>query len=335
MESKEIVRYHNDFNKVTLPSFTELEQNLLFKILELIKDKTANQTNITLYLQDFRQIATKNLTNKELAEIIRTFKVKFFSANFTILLEQGNLIGEATIHFFNKFIVWRDKDTVAKTNEVWDAFEKIEIEVNKHFDYLINSVLKNFTSFEFNEFLLISGKYAKTLYRLLKQYRFVGRLEFKWEQFKELLDIPKNYKMCDIDKFILKPAIKELTRERTLFDQRRAPFIGLNYIKIKGIGRGRGGKIVGIKFLWRAEKKAPKDWKPSAYSIKAEDDLESYKGRNIINDTNETLKISNIQELEAGGVEVTFKNCDTYKTFTKTFDSKAHFLNYLKKFHLM
>ncbi|EAI7238623.1 replication initiation protein, partial [Campylobacter upsaliensis] len=33
----EIVKYHNDFNKIKLPSFTEQEQNLLYGILLKIK----------------------------------------------------------------------------------------------------------------------------------------------------------------------------------------------------------------------------------------------------------------------------------------------------------
>ncbi|MGQ2889229.1 RepB family plasmid replication initiator protein (plasmid) [Campylobacter coli] len=35
----EIVKYHNDFNKIQLPSFTEQEQNLLFLIFARIKEK--------------------------------------------------------------------------------------------------------------------------------------------------------------------------------------------------------------------------------------------------------------------------------------------------------
>ncbi|WP_270992045.1 RepB family plasmid replication initiator protein, partial [Campylobacter upsaliensis] len=36
---KEIVQYHNDFNKIKLPNFNELEQNLLCAIFVKIKNK--------------------------------------------------------------------------------------------------------------------------------------------------------------------------------------------------------------------------------------------------------------------------------------------------------
>lgn len=48
----------------------------------------------------------------------------------------------------------------------------MEIQVNMpYFGYLLNYLNANFTSFELLEFQNISGKYAKTLYRLLKQWK--------------------------------------------------------------------------------------------------------------------------------------------------------------------
>ncbi len=55
------------------------------------------------------------------------------------------------------------------------------------------------------------NKYAKNLYRLLKQYQATGKYIVKYNQFKELMDIPNKYETCDIDKRILKPSIIKLT----------------------------------------------------------------------------------------------------------------------------
>ncbi len=50
--------------------------------------------------------------------------------------------------------------------------KSMEIQVNMpYFGYLLNYLNANFTSFELLEFQNISGKYAKTLYRLLKQWK--------------------------------------------------------------------------------------------------------------------------------------------------------------------
>ncbi|EAH7458034.1 replication initiation protein, partial [Campylobacter coli] len=49
-------------------------------------------------------------------------------------------------------------------------------------------------------------------------------------------------------------AIKELSKERNLFDQIRVPFKNLAYEKEKAKGtRGRGGKVSGITFTFKPE----------------------------------------------------------------------------------
>ncbi|MBX2655343.1 replication initiation protein, partial [Campylobacter jejuni] len=103
------------------------------------------------------------------------------------------------------------------------------------------------------EFAELSGKYTKTLYRLLKQFRTTGKAYFEWEEFCRIMKIPENYRQIDIDQRILKPAIKELSKERNLFDQIRVPFKNLAYEKEKTAGRGRGGKVSGITFTFKPE----------------------------------------------------------------------------------
>ena len=71
------------------------------------------------------------------------------------------------------------------------------------------------------------------------------------------MDIPKDYEMCDIDKRILKPAIKELTAEQNLFDfGKRTPFKNLKYTKLdknkKENPRGRN-KVCYIRFDFKHE----------------------------------------------------------------------------------
>lgn len=49
---------------------------------------------------------------------------------------------------------------------------------------------------------------------------------------------------------VLKSSIKELQKPQDLFDSKRQPFTNLKYEKIKAKGRGRGGKVIGIKFTF-------------------------------------------------------------------------------------
>ena len=123
---------------------------------------------------------------------------------------------------------------------------------------MVKNYKLGFTRFELAEFVNLSGSYAKTLYRLLKQYRTSGSWLVASEEFKTLLNIPKSYRQRDIDKQILTPCIKQLSRELDMFDTVRVPFRNLKVEKIKKKGRGvkgRGGTITHYAFTFDAEKR--------------------------------------------------------------------------------
>jgi plasmid replication initiation protein len=246
----DIVKYHNDFNKIQLPSFTEQEQNLLCGIISKIRENPINQS-IKLTPQELIKFSTENLTNKALGDMLFMLRNKFFKADFMILIEdkERDFIGKEIINLFESFKLWYDK----KDTEFKHLLE-IELKVNPRFEYIVNEITRNFTGFKLEEFIALSGKYTKTLYRLLKQYRTTGKAYFEWEEFKRIMDIPEDYEIHNIDKWILKPALKELTKERNLFDQIRVPFKNLAYEKEKQKGtRGRGGKVIGITFTFKPE----------------------------------------------------------------------------------
>lgn len=248
----DIVKYHNDFNKIKLPNFNELEQNLLCAIFVKIKNK-GHEEPVKFPVNDLKKIATSNkykLNNEEFKEIMVSLFYKFFKADFKMLIKDDrNRTGEAIINLFQKFVFWYPHE-----DKEQKLLDEIELKVNPEFSYIINELEKNFTGFKLEEFIALSGKYTKTLYRLLKQYRTTGKAYFEWEEFCRIMDIPENKTTGDIDKFILKPALKELTKERNLFDQIRVPFKNLAYEKEKQKGtRGRGGKVIGITFTFKPE----------------------------------------------------------------------------------
>lgn len=50
----------------------------------------------------------------------------------------------------------------------------VEIELSNNFEYILNKLSANFTTYELAEFTAIRSTYAKTMYRLLKQWRTKG-----------------------------------------------------------------------------------------------------------------------------------------------------------------
>ncbi|HEF9773162.1 TPA: replication initiation protein, partial [Campylobacter coli] len=231
----DIVKYHNDFNKIQLPSFTEQEQNLLFLIFARIKEKGIDNV-VNLYANDFK-INEKLSNSKEyLTENINSLKYKFFKANFKQIIETRTEVIHKYVNLFETMEIHYVKRNPDDGYDESTLFNRITLKINPDFAYLVNQLTTNFTAFELEEFIALSGKYAKTLYRLLKQFRTTGKAYFEWEEFCRIMDIPQDYRQSEIDKRILKPAIKELSKERNLFDQVRVPFKNLAYEKEKAKG---------------------------------------------------------------------------------------------------
>lgn len=281
----EIVKYHNDLNKIRTNHFSEQDLNLFMIILSKIKEKSCNEVEIKF--NEFENLCNRKLTRKELFNVMKELKDKIFKLDFTKITETQKEIQIETIHLFNKFMIHAVKDN---PDDGWDNttnLTRVEFVINPLFKHLLNDLFQNFTRFELAEFIALNGKYTKTLYRLLKQYRKTGQIQMEWREFLYVMDIPKDYDICDIDKRILKPAIKELTKERNLFDIKRVPFKNLQYEKIKekGFGgRGQGGKVVGIKFTFMPETKEIETTKLEKENPKNNIDIEKlnklYKGRN-------------------------------------------------------
>ncbi|HED5415940.1 TPA: replication initiation protein [Campylobacter jejuni] len=253
----EIVKYDNNFNKLRIPNFNEQEQNLLFGIFAKMKDYQGQE--LEFYPNDLRSLLNSDYNNNQLYTFCFELFDKFFSANVRILIKNPatNTNKQKIINFFSTMELDYDDVIIPKNESIniekSGIFKKLTLKVNPDFEHILYELTGNFTAFELSEFVSLSGKYAKTLYRLLKQFRTTGKAYFEWEEFCRVMDIPENYEQRNIDQRILKPAIKELTKERNLFDQKRVPFENLAYEKEKTAGRGRGGKVSGITFTFKPE----------------------------------------------------------------------------------
>ena len=69
----------------------------------------------------------------------------------------------------------------------------------------------------------------------------IGKKEFKFEDFKLLLDMPKYYTPSEIDKNVLAPIMRELPKY----------FANLKFKKVKS--NRRGHPVIAYDFTWEAE----------------------------------------------------------------------------------
>lgn len=205
-KDKTYITYHNNANKVNLGKLSEREANLLFAIFQKLKDQ--GNTLIRFELQDLKRMLGIKISYDNLTRTARSMWNKIKTADFwevrDIVVNGRECVSEKNYMLFQVCEIVSDKET--------REFLYMDIQLNTSYNYLLNNLGMGgqYTSFKLLEFQRVRGKYAKTLYRLLKQYKSTGILSVEWSQFRELLDIPKDYDMTNIDKFVLKIALKEL-----------------------------------------------------------------------------------------------------------------------------
>ncbi|GAA8334443.1 replication initiation protein [Helicobacter pylori] len=207
-KDKTYITYHNNANKVNLGKLSEREANLLFAIFQRLKDQ--GNTLIRFEPQDLKRMimVKSNLTNRQLLQVLKNLLDNISGANFWVIrehVENGEIYEDHTSYMlFKQFEIRIHKPT--------QTIEYLDVQLNDSYQYLLNNLGMGgqYTSFKLLEFQRVRGKYAKTLYRLLKQYKSTGILSVEWSQFRELLDIPKDYEMRNIDQKVLTPSIKEL-----------------------------------------------------------------------------------------------------------------------------
>ncbi|MGL2873059.1 replication initiation protein [Helicobacter pylori] len=202
------ITYHNNANKVNLGKLSEREANLLFAIFQRLKDQ--GNTLIRFEPQDLRKMLGIKISYDNLTRTARSMWNKIKTADFwevrDIIVNGRECVSEKNYMLFQVCEIVSNKET--------KEFLYMDIQLNTGYQYLLNNLGMGgqYTSFKLLEFQRVRGKYAKTLYRLLKQYKSTGILSVEWTQFRELLDIPKEYKMRNIDQKVLTPSLKELRK---------------------------------------------------------------------------------------------------------------------------
>lgn len=227
MFMNEITKYRNKFNEVSMRKWSKEEMNFFFAILA--KAKNHGTEALTFDANDLKKLCEYKGKNDQ-----RWKKTMVDATNKLVQL-----------------IYREDKDGVYKVMALFQGFEvdtnkgTVEVQLSEKYQYILNEFEKQFafTSFPLEEFIKIKSTYSKTLYRLLKQYRTTGVYVVKIEDFRFLLDIPKSYRLCDIDQRIIKPSLKDL----------KPFFRGLKVIKNYQIS-SKGKRVSAYEFHFQGEK---------------------------------------------------------------------------------
>lgn len=217
------VKYKNELNLVPMRNFDSVEMNLFFSICAKMKDKGLSKVRFSF--EDLRELSAYKPTSiKRFADDLEAVYSKMIQ--LTYRTEEAGI---------------REKFVLFTGYRIDENNQTVDISVNPELDYIINELSTEFTKFELQEFTGIRSSYAKTMYRLLKQYRSTGFYKVKIEDFREILAIPDSYQMSDIDKQVLKPIKNELS---AYFDN----------IKITKHKARKGNKIAAIEIRFKEKK---------------------------------------------------------------------------------
>jgi plasmid replication initiation protein len=327
----EVVKYSNELHELKFNSMNEAQQNVFFTLLQQFRKASGDTLELDFNkLFELAQISQGTNYRKEILD--KLSRLQEFKFRYQI-----NDLGDLR------------QDVIFPSIETDSKNKILKIRVSQGFkERYINSPLKGWTRYELAEFVNLSGTYTKTIYRYLKQFKSSGRWRIRYDDFKELLGVPEKYRASEIDKWILKPAIKELSAERNLFDMRRTPFEKLVVIKHK-----KGREIEALEFcfmpqpvseLEKDEKENERNLATIARDIQREERLRSLKQNKIdelkpylfqsvrVKNPNtqeyDTLKIIELNYYQ-DKIKAKLKNSDDDYITEMTFESIKHLQNFL------
>lgn len=219
-----VVKYHNDLNQLSMRSWTSDEMNMFFAIMSKLRDEGTKE--ITFDTNEIKKIIKFKRREKARWEKVM-IGVSEKVSDLKYRYEDDKVYEIMTL--FTYFKVDKEK-------------QELTVEVNDRFKYILNDLSYKFTYYRLDEFVNVRRTYAKTAYRLFKQWKTIGKVSWDIEDFKKIFDIPESYGVSNIDKRAIKPIIEELT-----------PFFkGLKSKKIKA--NTKGNPVIGYEFTWKPEK---------------------------------------------------------------------------------
>lgn len=218
----EVVKIHNDLTNEKLGKMNAKELDLFMTICHKMRDKGTERVVITF--DELRKLGNYSATsNKLLKQDIIKANSKLLE--FQFLIEKGSKTYQRTL--FKDFITDEEECTV--TVGMWEETT-----------YILNDIASHFTRFELSEFVSLDSKYAKRLYKLIKQYKTQGNFYVSKDEFYKALDVPSTYTNPDFNKRCLKPALEDC--------KKYVP--SLESVPKKS---GRGGAVKGYTFTFSPE----------------------------------------------------------------------------------
>lgn len=239
--------YNNDLNAIILPeSFTDAELRVFFAIVSRLRDKGSSEVTFAYsYLKDITK-EKRHYTKEQYSELIQGIYHKIIGLRFAYQTDE--VIGE--VNLFQGY----------EKSLTDDSFS---ISVSPKFQYIFNelSINGSFTAWNLSDFCDLPGVYTKQLYRLLKQWKYVGSASFVLDDLKKYMGAPEKYATKDITRRVINPAVEKLKENSPEFQN-----LSYEYSNVKN-------KAYRVKFKWTPEKRVKGHFKETGHYQEPEETI--------------------------------------------------------------
>ncbi len=238
------VKYDNDFQKINISKLTANEFRIWMYFLISVKDK--GDKEVTLTFSEIREKVGIVLNKEEMFEYLKIAADKLLTQRIAFSNEENDKF--IMFSFFTKFEADKNK-------------QKLVLRVNNEFLWIVNNIIKNYSILSWNDIKKIKSKYSLIIYKKIKEFYNLEKLEFTFEKFKDFLGLNNKPNRYINDKIIPK-----LEKELPNF---------FNNFKIEKIKSGKTCPIEKFIFKWKTEKQN--------YNFEENNEIDSFPSKEFNN----------------------------------------------------
>lgn len=222
------VRYRNYFANISLRGLTAAQMDILISFFAILKNRAEDTVEINL-LEFKKMINYSSSSRKRFIDDVKAVNRKLMCVEIFQITPDAECQELGGLALFTEYYFSPN-------------YRSIFVRINRPYAFLINDAFSDFTKYPLDDFLSLKSVFAKILFMQLKRFRNTGFYHFDMVKFRNVMQIPESYRMKDIDRRILSPAMNELAGK----------FMDLRMEKVYGVKNGHRS-VTAINFFFSPE----------------------------------------------------------------------------------
>ena len=233
----ELVIYENDMNKLKFGNFTKVSMDFFMALCFFMRDR--GSSHLVIPFDELKKKADyRPAKGHDFVQDLDYMTTQMLEVNSTLIEKRPS--GKKRIYKFDLF----------PTFIIDEESETLEVGVNERFTWLLNE-FHRYTSLELQEIVEFKSKYSKNLFRLIREWKSVGKLQISGtaeiQEFREKIGVKDTYSNAEMNRRCIAPAVKEINNSNCSIKNLTYEFEYANK---------RGKPLRSIKFTWT---KVPKN----------------------------------------------------------------------------